>query len=472
MCKCRKRQRRRAINDQDGKTSVKQSKKKAKRKEVSFQLPNSQKSCVAITNDLSNSLVCAKMNGNLTITDNNQQEMLLYLGSAPPNISISDHCGSPQDIRNPDLINDAESLRHQRNNSEKHRHHDTNNAGELDELQQQRQHAESDNSVVQRMMQQQPQSRFMSSLPRNINMRDMYQVDVHLNPGCFVDANGYPIEYIPIINQSQLNYNSANGFATLPHNRNKSSSSGPLVRLSNEAEFITRTSQTFQTYNSPDVRYTAEGYPCIVDPHSQLVNSLDTQNFPSPPEGYKSTNDAITSTSLLPATISIVNSQNFLHHPQQFSSSASSQSSAVVPKWPSCLPAPSGYPTPQYEPPTSTTTTKNVRFQLTPLQEAAGSKNSDLCENNVIHEEEEEDDDDEQGSDETGNHTKCRQLKGRPLADSPDEGYVGDSQESSDMWQQKGFSFANKNVVGSGGSGGGGMKTLEAILQTEDVVVL
>lgn len=473
MCKCRKRRRRRNENDPDGKqqtTKNGKQKKKSKRnkKEVSFQLPNSQK-CVAITNDLNNSLVCSKINGNLTITDNNQQEMLLYLGNNAQNISISDmsslqgHCGSPQDIRNPDLINDAESLRQRTEHQLMQKHH---HDGVVDEAA--KSHVDNENNFSSVVQQQQQQlraipSRFsnLSSLPRNINMRDMYQVDVHLNPGCFIDANGYPIEYIPIINQSQLsqvNYNSNNGYATLPHNRNKSSSgSAPLVRLSNEAEFITRTSQTFQTYNSPDVRYTAEGYPCIVD-------SLDTQNFPSPPEGYKT--DAITSSSL-PTTISIVNSQNFLQqHPQQFNSSTSSSSAvAVVPKWPSCLPAP-GYPTAQQnlsiEPTTTTSaTTKNVRFQLSPLQKqqqsnltskkcvGAQTSSSDLCENNVIHEVEEEDDDEDDENmnecerqrtrsgnvvvDETGNHTKCRQLKGRPLADSPDEGYVGDSQESSDM---------------------------------------
>ena len=34
---------------------------------------------INITNDNNNPLNCPKMNGNLTITENNQQEMMLYL---------------------------------------------------------------------------------------------------------------------------------------------------------------------------------------------------------------------------------------------------------------------------------------------------------------------------------------------------------------------------------------------------------
>jgi hypothetical protein len=469
ICKCLKRRRRDSGNEGSDKRQKQKSKSKGKsknKKEVSFQLPNSQK-CVAITNDLNNSLVCSKINGNLTITDNNQQEMLLYLGNNAQNISISDmsslqgHCGSPQDIRNPDLINDAESLR-QRNEQlhlqKQLLHHVVEDVDEAVKSG----HVESDNNFssvvsIQQRQQQIPQ-RFtaLSTLPRN-SARDMYQVDVHLNPGCFIDANGYPIEYIPIINQSQLPVN-YNNYKTLPHNRNKSS---PVVRFSNEAEFITRTSQTFQTY-SPDVRYTAEGYPCI-DPVNSSSLLVDAQNFPSPPEGYKTD----TTSSSLP-TVAIVNSQNFCantlgiqqqqqNQQQQQQQSAQQHFTSSVPKWPSCLPAP-GYSTtsPQQQQPSSqqqssmsvVETSKNVRFQLTPSQQqqqqssigitkkCVGAQTSDLCENNVIHEEEEENDDDDDGeqvnADATSNHTKCRQLKG-PLADSPDEGYVGDSQESSDI---------------------------------------
>jgi Leucine-rich repeat (LRR) protein len=444
ICKCKNQ----SQNNGNSSSKKKMKKKRTKGKEVSFQLPNSQK-CVAIANDINNSLVCSKINGNLTITDNNQQEMLLYLGGNTQNISINDmslqgHCG-PQD-RNPDLINDAESLR-QRNESDMKQHQrDNDNEKEKNRNQIDNTNANNDNNNFPLVPILRPiPARFtgMSTLPRGgINggggtSRDMYQVDVHLNPGCFIDANGYPVEYsltqIPVINQSQVpvNYN----YKTLPHNRaNKMGGSGsnsPVVRFSNEAEFITRTSQTFQTYNSPDVRYTAEGYPCV-DPVSGAA-LIDIQNFPSPPEGYKTDNSA----SSLP-TVALLSNQNFC--PNSLAAMQQQQHAAAssVPKWPSCLPG--------YHPQLIAIDSQNIRFQMSPqpqqLQSPTQSQNNSFTvtkkcvgqqtndmDNNVIHEEDEDDDDDEV---ENGNNTKCRQLKG-PLADSPDEGYVGDSQESSDI---------------------------------------
>lgn len=98
-------------------------------------------------------------------------------------------------------------------------------------------------------------------------------------------------------------------------------------------------------------------------------------------------------------------------------------------------------------PPQSPSTYQNS-FSVT--KKCVGAQTNDL-DNNVIAEENE---DEEEEQNDCSSNVKCRQLKG-PLADSPDEGYVGDSQESTDIWQQ---GYHNK--------------TLEAILQTEDVVVL
>jgi Leucine-rich repeat (LRR) protein len=414
ICKCRK-------QAQNSSSNRKKKKKKgSKGKEVSFQLPNSQK-CVAIANDINSSLVCSKINGNLTITDNNQQEMLLYLGNNTQNISINDmslqgHCG-PQD-RNPDLINDAESLR-QRNESDMKQHQRDDNEKE-----------KHDNNFSLVPILRPIPARFtaMSTLPRggsnNGVSRDMYQVDVHLNPGCFIDTNGYPVEYsltqIPVINQAQVpvNYN----YKTLPHNRANKAANSPVVRFSNEAEFITRTSQTFQTY-SPDVRYTAEGYPCVDPVNGAML--IDAQNFPSPPDGYKTDN-----TSSLP-TVALLNNQNFC--PNSLAMQQQQQ-----PKWPSCLPG--------YHPQLIAVDT---RFQMSPqplqsptsqqnpisvTKKCVGAQTSEMCDNNVIHEEEEEEEEDSGENDCNGSssQTKCRQLKG-PLADSPDEGYVGDSHESTDI---------------------------------------
>jgi Leucine-rich repeat (LRR) protein len=426
ICKCRN-------QAQNSSSNRKKKKKRSKGKEVSFQLPNSQK-CVAIANDINSSLVCSKINGNLTITDNNQQEMLLYLGNNTQNISINDmslqgHCG-PQD-RNPDLINDAESLR-QRNESDMKQQHQRDD----NEKENNRNQIDNDNNFSLVPILRPIPARFttMSTLPRggsnNGVSRDMYQVDVHLNPGCFIDTNGYPVEYsltqIPVINQAQVpvNYN----YQTLPHNRAGKMGNNSVVRFSNEAEFITRTSQTFQTY-SPDVRYTAEGYPCIDPVNGALI---DAQNFPSPPEGYKTDN-----TSSLP-TVALLNNQNFC--PNSLAMQQQQQASSA-PKWPSCLPG--------YHPQLIAIDT---RFQMSPqplqsptsqqnpisvTKKCVGAQTSEMCDNNVIHEEEEEEDEDADGGGEnhcngSSSQTKCRQLKG-PLADSPDEGYVGDGQESTDI---------------------------------------
>lgn len=399
ICKCR---------NQAQNCSSNRRKKKKKGKEVS--LPNPQK-CVAIANDINSSLVCSKINGNLTITDNNQQEMLLYLGNNQ-NISINDmslqgHCG-PQD-RNPDLINDA-SLR-QRNEGDMKQH----------QRDDEKEKTNDNNFSLVPILRPIP-ARFhpMSTLPRgggNNNVsRDMYQVDVHLNPSCFIDTNGYPVEYsltqIPLINQTPVpvNYN----YKTLPHNRLKAGSS--VVRFANEAEFI-RTSQTFHAY-SPDVRYTAEGlYPCSDS------TMIETSNFPSPPEGYKTDN-----ISSLPA---LLNNQNQNFCPNSLAIQQQQQ------KWPSCLPA--------YHPQLIAVDT---RFQMSPqqpLQSPTSQQNplsvTKICvgvgaqtiheENNVIHEEDEEDENDD-CNDGSSSQSKCRQLKG-PLADSPDEGYEDESIEGTDI---------------------------------------
>jgi hypothetical protein len=425
ICKCRNRR-------QNGSN---RKKKKKRTKEVTFQLPNSQK-CVAIANDINSSLVCSKINGNLTITDNNhQQDMLLYIGNttttaASQPVMNDMQYGMIAHDRNPDLINDAESLR-QRNEMDKRENGlndekadcDKNNFPLVPILR-----SSSLQSSQSSTMPTATRFTAMSTLPRGVNSsnsRDMYQVDVHLNPGCYIDANGYPIEYnlAPFpASTAPVNYK------TLPRNSGGSLKlNNSVVRFSNEAEFITRTSQTFQTY-SPDVRYTAEGYPCVVDPNSTAV-IVDTQNFPSPPEGYKSVDNISQQQQQqqhqqqLP-TVALLNNQSFC-------AANSMQQQQQLPKWPSCLPG--------YHPQLMTIDTQNVRYhhQMSPLQSPTSNVSTSIItkkcvgaqtnDSMMIQEEDEEGE-----SEECGNISKCRQLKG-PLADSPDEGYADDSQESSDI---------------------------------------
>jgi hypothetical protein len=162
-----------------------------------------------------------------------------------------------------------------------------------------------------------------------------------------------------------VNYN----YKTLPHNRGAKANNS-VVRFSNEAEFITQTS----IFNSPDIRYTAQG--CY--PYGDGQNS-----FPSPPEAYKSVTIMDNSVTLLP-TVTLLNNHCAVQQDQ---------------KWPSILP---GY--------------QNNRY----LQ------SHEIGENNVIHEVEE--DEGEECDDRSNKSSKCRQLT-KPVADSPDEGYGGDTQE-------------------------------------------
>ncbi|KAL7045512.1 hypothetical protein ACKWTF_002245 [Chironomus riparius] len=432
ICKCKSKRQSSRSSSSSSSGGNGRKKKKKHGKEVSFQLPNSQK-CVAIANDINNSLVCSKINGNLTITDNNQQDMLLYINNNTQNASMNDmsvpaQCG-PQD-RNPDLINDAESLR-QRNEGDIKRNDDemkteSSRNQALDNNKANR--CDSNFSLVP-ILRPIPQARFtaMSTLPRgaaidNMNRRDMYQVDVHLNPGCYIDNGGYAVDYnmTPLsinTNPSQMVVNCK----TLPHNRGGVKLNKSVIRFSNEAEFITRTSQSFQAYDDMEARYNPDSYPCVD------TKLMEVQNFPSPPEGYKTDN-----ASSLPTVAMLNLNKNFctnsltLQQQQQ-------QKQPPLPKWPSCLPG--------YHPQLVTIETQqNVRYQMSPLQSPTITQNpltvTKKCvgaqTTSVIHEQDEENENEECDDSSDNSNIKCRQLKG-PLADSPDEGYADDSQESSDI---------------------------------------
>lgn len=108
----------------------------------------------------------------------------------------------------------------------------------------------------------------LETIPRGI-LKQIYhhQVDVHLNPRCFLRPAGYPIEYrlhhpggdVPATQSvvqetvsNQLNY-----YRTLPH-KSKVPANGP--KFSMEAEFLSST-PFFDGFTLQDIRYTAEGYP-------------------------------------------------------------------------------------------------------------------------------------------------------------------------------------------------------------------
>lgn len=257
------------------------------------------------------------------------------------------------------------------------------------------------------------------TLPQNIN-KDMYQhqVDVHLNPGCFLAQKAYPMPCYDFqgiqattLMQSHLMSqpnNQVNYYRTLPHKPKPKIPTSPSVRFSLEAEFLNQGSTiAFDTYNlRQDIRYTLDGYPKALA--SQEHGLQGDQQFPSPPDGYK--ND------INQANAAILSSNN------------AGLVCTPIPQWPASLP---GYNVTRNDPIISAAADvagciepkrfASPNLKLSSVKSKLISNGSNL-ENDVIHEEQNEDDE----GDESGCTEKLRQLTG-PLADSPDEGYVGDA---------------------------------------------
>lgn len=388
-------------------------KRKVSGKDTTMQIQSgSQIKCSSIMTDGRDPIPILK-NGSLS---NQQQDLMLYVAqnasNEMPSIGSSQYC-SPPSIRNyqeqnPDLINDAESVKSRMKTeiiddcaSEQGSIGPSSVAGS---------HASCENGYYpSAKLLQNASQRYnaMATLPRGMN-KDLYQhqVDVHLNPGCFLGQEGFPggdyrLQSVPVMPHllSQPN-NQVNYYRTLPHKpKNHHQPANQGVRFSMEAEFLCRTSTPpFDTYNlNKDIRYTAEGYP-----KQQKQVAFADQQFPSPPEGYKS--DISTQ-----PTVGIISTP------------------ATMQQWPPCLP---GYHSQIV--PIKTQTTEQKRYPSPSLmspnsialtKRCVGAQTTSI-DQDVIPEQQEE-----ETIEETG---KLKHLTG-PLADSPDEGYVGDSQDGSDM---------------------------------------
>ncbi|XP_018800512.1 PREDICTED: uncharacterized protein LOC108976056 [Bactrocera latifrons] len=199
----------------------------------------------------------------------------------------------------------------------------------------------------------------MTTLPRGMQLKTVmnslsaapapqHQVDVHLNPVCFLGQDGFAYDYsnahlqqsappppshhhLQLQPQHSLGAESANAqhmqqqnfYRTLPHNRAHkqqqfaASAANPGMRYSLEAEFLQRSgTPTYDKY-MPNVRFTAEGYPQTQQQH--IVQ------YPSPPDGYKSSQSPAPS----------------LHDGGAVSGAggvASTISNATFQQWPPCLP--------------------------------------------------------------------------------------------------------------------------------------
>lgn len=412
ICKCRRKNKRRNKNENG--------------KDNGLQFQNNQIKCASITTD--DQISGPKLNGSLTIAERNPQDIMLYvtnstanvnLNQTPPIVSSGQYCSPPtrrtfQD-QNPDLINDAESVNKTRFRNDLDCDGTERGSSGPSSIQESI-HGGSESNYEQKqpgpsILRNGP-GRYstMSTLPRGMT-REMYQhqADVHLNPGCFLGHDGYPIDYglpkVQIVPQIIPQSNTpVNFYRTLPHNRGHKiqTAANPNVRFSREAEFLTR-SQPYEAYGPSEIRYTAEGYAMNLAP---LPGCNEGEpNYPSPPEGYKG-------------------------NPKTIVPNRSCCTSPINQPWPTYLPG--------YHPqviPIKTNTHEINRYSPQPglsaniTKRCVSAQTSDPDKNTIP---ELQNEDEEQENDEPEEQPKTRHLSG-PLADSPDEGYVGDSQDGSDM---------------------------------------
>lgn len=129
---------------------------------------------------------------------------------------------------------------------------------------------------------------------------NMYQhsADVHLNPGCFLDSEGYPYDYgLPKQTCGQpvmSNYSMVSGpfYQTLPYNRSKGKKLLYTPNFTKDNEFNTPPAMcpNFEKFPRMNVRRTLEGYPIPRRPiafvgHDNIYGN--DEFVPSPPDGYK-----------------------------------------------------------------------------------------------------------------------------------------------------------------------------------------
>ncbi|KOB67131.1 putative Amphoterin-induced protein 2 [Operophtera brumata] len=196
--------------------------------------------------------------------------------------------------RNPDLISDAETVANntQNENAVLSVYNQTANSERFEE------ETAFTTATMQRQVtwqDQQPHNMPGNPVPSN----NMYQhsADVHLNPGCFLDSEGYPYDYglpkHPCRPPIMSNYSVVGPFyQTLPHNRPKGQKL--VCKFAKDTEFNTPppTCPNFEMFGTTNVRRTLEGYPVPRNRPIAFVGNgtvyYNEEFVPSPPEGYKS----------------------------------------------------------------------------------------------------------------------------------------------------------------------------------------
>ncbi|CAD7079212.1 unnamed protein product [Hermetia illucens] len=393
-------------------------------------------------------------NGSMQLTGSSASSPPLNAGDAHGISSgnmPTQYCSPPSSLRNyqdknPDLVNDAESVKNKLKNDSEYEGSDCSTGpcsiqGTFDNCYQLP--GQFGSQIIR------PtgiQARFapppMSTIPRGLHAKagGQHQVDVHLNPVCFLGQDGYAYDYSnnhmhtagPAVPMNQQNF-----YRTLPHNRSHNkvfaSASNPGARYSLEAEFLQRTgTPTYDQYAMQNIRFTAEGYP------------LHPVKFPSPPEGYKTSDHVLLSGDPLNAAQSGFQQWPPClpgYHAQPIHYSASvPPTGQVICSTPSTVisrpPSQQSQTQPQQQSlaqstasPVQTVVTSSATQTPTTSTSTATTEVKRRCVGQQTNEMEPETIPE---GDEEAEHSKLRHLAG-PLADSPDEGYVGDSQESSDI---------------------------------------
>lgn len=196
--------------------------------------------------------------------------------------------------RNPDLISDAETVANNAQNE--------NTALSVYKTQTTNDTFEEETAfsapTVARQVTWQDQQSLASMPPMSMPPNAMYQhsADVHLNPGCFLDSEGYPYDYglpkHPCRQPIMSNYSVVGPFyQTLPHNRPKGQKLVCKFAKDNEFNATPPPCANFEVFNGTNVRRTLEGYPVPRNRQIAFVGNgtvyYNEEFVPSPPEGYK-----------------------------------------------------------------------------------------------------------------------------------------------------------------------------------------
>ncbi|XP_013187168.1 leucine-rich repeat-containing protein 24 [Amyelois transitella] len=196
--------------------------------------------------------------------------------------------------RNPDLINDAEICGTQPDNSASLSLYKTH-IPNADGFQQETTFIA---APMPRQVTWQDQQQNMNhpNFPQNtINNIYQHSADVHLNPGYFLDNDGYPHDYGLPKHQFRpsiiSNYSAVGPFQTLPYNKAKVQN--VVTKFANDNEFNTTSPlrPNFEVFRSTNVRRTLDGYPVPRNRQITFVGNgsvfYNEEFVPSPPEGYK-----------------------------------------------------------------------------------------------------------------------------------------------------------------------------------------